>query len=114
MQQVETIQNSHIPATKVSGKDHTTTLQREYVPEKTDKIVECATMLGYMSPLLCVSTWVSGIENAQIYKWGIIILVHILGIGIPVLVKKKVEYTCVLLKMSYYQFLIIGQTMIGY
>ena len=28
----------------------------EYVPEKTDKIVECATMLGYMSPLLCVST----------------------------------------------------------
>lgn len=58
----------------------------EYVP---DKIVECATMLGYMSPLLCVSTWVSGIENAQIYKWGIIILVHILGIGIPVLVKKK-------------------------
>ena len=63
----------------------------EYVPEKTDKIVECATMLGYMSPLLCVSTWISGIENTQIYiyKWGIIILVHILGIGIPLLVKKK-------------------------
>lgn len=60
-----------------------------YVPEKTDKIVECATMLGYMSPLLCVSTWISGIENTQIYKWGIIILVHILGIGIPLLVKKK-------------------------
>ena len=68
----------------------------EYVPEKTDKIVECATMLGYMSPLLCVSTWVSGIENAQIYKWGIIILVHILGIGIPVLVKKKSRiYMCI-------------------
>lgn len=50
----------------------------EYVPEKTDKIVECATMLGYMSPFLCVSTWISGIENTQIYKWGIIILVHIL------------------------------------
>lgn len=46
-------------------------------------------MRGYMSPLLCVSTWFFGIENAQIYKWGIIILVHILGIGIPVLVKKK-------------------------
>lgn len=46
-------------------------------------------MLGYMSPLLCVSTWISGIENTQIYKWGIIILVHILGIGIPLLVKKK-------------------------
>ena len=61
----------------------------EYVPEKTDKIVECATMLGYMSPFLCVSTWISGIENTQIYKWGIIILVHILGIGIPLLVKKK-------------------------
>lgn len=61
----------------------------EYVPEKTDKIVECATMLGYMSHLLCVSTWISGIENTQIYKWGIIILVHILGIGIPLLVKKK-------------------------
>lgn len=62
---------------------------QEYVPEKTDKIVECATMLGYMSPLLCVSTWISGIENTQIYKWGIIILVHILGIEIPLLVKKK-------------------------
>lgn len=61
----------------------------EYVPEKTDKIVECATMLGYMSPFLCVSTWISGIENTQICKWGIIILVHILGIGIPLLVKKK-------------------------
>lgn len=61
----------------------------EYVPEKADKIIECATMLGYMSPLLCVSTWISGIENTQIYKWGIIILVHILGIGIPLLVRKK-------------------------
>lgn len=61
----------------------------EYVTGKIDKIVECATMLGYMSPLLCVSTWISGIENTHIYKWGIIILVHILGIGIPLLVKKK-------------------------
>lgn len=61
----------------------------EYVPQKADKIIECATMLGYMSPLLCVSTWISGIENTQIYKWGIIILVHILGIGIPLLVRKK-------------------------
>lgn len=61
----------------------------EYVPERADKIIECATMLGYMSPLLCVSTWISGIENTQIYKWGIIILVHILGIGIPLLVRKK-------------------------
>lgn len=61
----------------------------EYVPKKADKIIECATMLGYMSPLLCVSTWISGIENTQIYKWGIIILVHILGIGIPLLVRKK-------------------------
>ena len=61
----------------------------EYEPEKTDKIIECATMLGYMSPLLCISTWISGIDNTQIYKWGIIILVHILGIGIPLIVKKK-------------------------
>ena len=61
----------------------------EYVPKKTDKVVECATMIGYVSPLLCVSTWISGIHNSQMFKWGIIILVHILGIGIPVLVKKK-------------------------
>ena len=26
----------------------------EYVPKKTDKVVECATMIGYVSPLLCV------------------------------------------------------------
>ena len=50
----------------------------EYVPKKTDKVVECATMIGYVSPLLCVSTWISGIDNSQMFKWGIIILVHIL------------------------------------
>ena len=37
----------------------------EYVPKKTDKVVECATMIGYVSPLLCVSTWISGIDNSQ-------------------------------------------------
>ena len=42
-----------------------------------------------MSPLLCLSTWISGIDNSQIYKWGIIILVHILEIGIPLFVRKK-------------------------
>lgn len=46
-------------------------------------------MIGYMSPLLCLSTWISGIDNSQIYKWGIIILVHILEIGIPLFVRKK-------------------------
>ena len=61
----------------------------EYVPEKTEKVVECVTMICYMSPLLCLSTWISGIDNSQIYKWGIIILVHILGIGIPLFVRKK-------------------------
>lgn len=61
----------------------------EYVPKKNDKVVECATMIGYMSPLLCLSTWISGIDNSQIYKWGIIILVHIFGIGIPLVVRKK-------------------------
>lgn len=61
----------------------------EYVPKKTDKVVECATMIGYVSPLLCVSIWISGIDNSQIFKWGIIILVHILGIVIPLVVRKK-------------------------
>ena len=61
----------------------------EYVPKKTDKVVECATMIGYVSPLLCVSTWISGIDNSQMFKWGIIILVHILGIVIPLVVRKK-------------------------
>jgi hypothetical protein len=42
-----------------------------------------------MSPLLCISTWISEIDNLQIFKWGIIILVHILGIGVPIVVKKK-------------------------
>ena len=61
----------------------------EYAPEKTDKIIECATMIGYLSPLLCISTWISGIENLQVFKWGIIVLVHILGVIIPIVVKKK-------------------------
>lgn len=61
----------------------------EYVPKKADKVVECATMIGYVSPLLCVSTWISGFDNSQMFKWGIIILVHILGIVIPLVVRKK-------------------------
>ena len=38
----------------------------EYVPKKTDKVVECATMIGYVSPLLCVSTWISGIDQGRL------------------------------------------------
>lgn len=66
-----------------------TEIKGEYMPERSDKVVECAIMIGYMSPLLCLSTWISGIAHSQIYKWGIIILVHILGIGIPLVVRKK-------------------------
>lgn len=63
----------------------------EYVPEKTGKIVECATTIGYMSPFLCVNAWISGIVNSQILKWGFIILVLILGIVIPLVFGRKSE-----------------------
>ena len=61
----------------------------EYAPKKTDKIIECATMIGYLSPLLCIATWISEIENSQVFKWGIIVLVHILGVIMPIVLKKK-------------------------
>lgn len=63
--------------------------KEDSVHGKTDKLVECATMIGYLSPLLCISTWLSAFENMYGLKWGIIVFVHILGIGMPLFVKKK-------------------------
>lgn len=57
--------------------------------QKTDKVIECATVLGYLSPLLCLSTMYSGFDGLLLYKWGLIALVHILGIGMPLLIRKK-------------------------
>ena len=55
----------------------------------SDKMIECATTLGYLSPLVCLSTMFSGLNELLVLKWGIIVLVHILGIGLPLLIRKK-------------------------
>lgn len=51
---------------------------------KKDLIIECATTIGYMGPLLCMATWSSYFDELFWFKWGLIALVHILGIGVPV------------------------------
>ncbi|MBE5868165.1 MAG: hypothetical protein E7293_04285 [Lachnospiraceae bacterium] len=51
---------------------------------KKDLIIECATTIGYMGPLLCIATWSSYFDELFWFKWGLIALVHILGIGVPV------------------------------
>lgn len=55
----------------------------------SDKMIECATTLGYLSPLVCLGTMISGLKELLLLKWGIIVLVHILGIGLPLLIRKK-------------------------
>ena len=65
---------------------------RTYFPEsESDKWIECATMLGYASPLLCIVAWLSGFFGAEaiLLKWVVIALIIILGIVIPLVVKKK-------------------------
>lgn len=56
-----------------------------------DKVVDCATLLGYLSPLLCVASYIGKIDGQYCFefKWGIIGLVILLGIVLPVLIKKK-------------------------
>ena len=56
---------------------------------KDDKIVECAIMIGYMSPLLCLSTWIAEFSGLATIKWVTIALVHILGVGVPLVIKKS-------------------------
>ncbi len=58
---------------------------------KNDKLIECATMLGYMSPILCFISWLSGFNESESVqmKWFFIALVIILGIVLPLVGKKK-------------------------
>lgn len=65
--------------------------QKDFPKSESNKFIECATMLGYLSPVLCLSTWIGGLAEADTFviKWFINILVLILGIGVPLLVKKK-------------------------
>ncbi len=56
---------------------------------KSNKVIECATMIGYASPLLCFITWFSNLENTMSLKWFITILVIILGIVMPFIIKKR-------------------------
>lgn len=59
------------------------------IRKKKDIIIECATTVGYLGPLLCLATWFSFFDEAFWYKWGLIALVHILGIVVPVVFNRK-------------------------
>ena len=70
------------------------------VPNASNKIIECATMLGYLSPLLCISSFWGGFINEETnwmrceimcIKWGIIGFVLLIGIGMPLIIKKNNE-----------------------
>ena len=46
-------------------------------------------MIGYMSPLLCLSTWIAEFSGLAEIKWGAIVLVHVLGVGVPLMIKRR-------------------------
>lgn len=57
--------------------------------KKKDLMIDCATNLGYMGPLLCLTTWLSNLEGMFKWKWSLIVLTIFLGIGVPVVFRKK-------------------------
>ena len=56
--------------------------------KKKDLIIECATAIGYMGPLLCFATLLSFFEEALCLKWILIVLTLVLGIGVPLIFHK--------------------------
>ena len=57
--------------------------------KKKDLIIECATTIGYVGPVLCLATWSSFFDEAFWFKWGLITLALVLGIVIPVIFYKR-------------------------
>lgn len=62
-------------------------VQTNGATNKIDWIIEWATTMGYMSPLLYLSAWFS--RWSILAKWLIIAFVFILGIVLPYLIKRK-------------------------
>lgn len=63
--------------------------ENKIIVHKKDILIECATAIGYMGPLLCLATWASYFNALLWYKWGLIALVHILGIAVPAIFSRK-------------------------
>lgn len=59
--------------------------------KKKDLIIECATTIGYVGPVLCLATWSSFFDEAFWFwfKWGLIALALVLGIVVPVVFNKR-------------------------
>lgn len=62
-------------------------IQTNGATNKIDWIIEWATTMGYMSPLLYLSSWFS--QWSILAKWLIIALVFIMGIVLPYAIKRK-------------------------
>ena len=63
--------------------------ENKITAHKKDILIECATAIGYMSPALCLATWFSYFDALLWGKWGLIALVHILGIAVPIAFHKN-------------------------
>ena len=71
-------------------EDTLTQIRKNQIPApKKDILIECATTIGYMGPLLCLATWASYFDVFLKLKWGLIVLVHILGIVVPLIFNRK-------------------------
>lgn len=71
-------------------EDALTQIRKNQIPApKKDILIECATTIGYMGPLLCLATWASYFDVFLKLKWGLIVLVHILGIVVPLIFNRK-------------------------
>lgn len=78
--------------------------QKKKIEEKTifsetndNYLVECATWLGYFSPVFCTIDWVYGLfemlektgANALIYRWGFTGVFTLIAFSLPKIPKKK-------------------------
>lgn len=71
-------------------EDTLTQIRKNQIPApKKDILIECATTIGYMGPLLCLATWASYFDVFLKLKWGLIVLVHILGMVVPLIFNRK-------------------------
>ena len=60
--------------------------------KKKDLLIECANTTAYTGLLLCVATWVSLFDETDgiiYYKWFLIVLSLVLGIGVPWFFNRK-------------------------
>lgn len=74
---------------QIEGQCEKMDIKTDGTSNKVDWIIEWATTIGYLSPLLYLSAWVS--HRSVLGKWGVLALVFIMGIVLPYIIKQKIN-----------------------